>query len=173
MESTRSTLISFVSAVLFTAGIGALPAAHAQLGGTQSQQIAGTWMLASNVATREDGSKFDVYGASPKGMVIFSPDGHFTLVNTRDGLPKFASNNRLKGTAEENQAIVQGSIGLYGRYSVDPATQTLQLTVDSSTWPSWTGTTQQRKYTLVGDELKWSLAASVGGTAEVTWKRVK
>jgi len=49
----------------------------------------------------------------------------------------------------------------------------LTLKVDASTWPSWTGTEQKRNIILSGDELKWSLAASVGGTAEVVLRRVK
>jgi hypothetical protein len=49
----------------------------------------------------------------------------------------------------------------------------LTLKVDASTWPSWTGTEQKRNISLSGDELKWSLAASVGGTAEVVLRRVK
>jgi hypothetical protein len=36
-------------------------------------------------------------------------------VLTRPGLPKFAAENRLQGTPDENKAIVQGSIALYLR----------------------------------------------------------
>jgi hypothetical protein len=172
MERTRLKILAAMSIATGVASLFASNVAWAQAG-NRSQQIAGTWMLTSNVNTREDGSKVDVFGSSPKGIAIFAPDGHFAIVNTREGLPKFASNNRMKGTPEENQAIVQGSIALYGRYSVDPANQVVTLKVDSSTWPSWTGTEQKRKYTLKNDELKWSLPASVGGTADVAWKRVK
>jgi hypothetical protein len=46
-------------------------------------------------------------------------DGHFSLVNTRADLPKFASNRRDQGTPEENKAVVQGSIAYFGTYSVN------------------------------------------------------
>jgi len=134
--------------------------------------LAGTWMLVSNVNTKTDGTKADVFGSNPKGILIFTPDGHFAVVNTRADLPKFASGNRMTGTAEENKAVVQGSIALYGRYTVKPD-GSLGFDITSSTWPAWSGTQQARKYTLKGDELKWTLAASVGGTADLTWKRVK
>lgn len=147
----------------------------AQLGmRSHGQDLAGTWMLKSSVNIRDDGSKSDVFGANPKGVLILSPDGHFALVNTRSDMPKFASGNRQKGTAEENQAIVQGSIALYGTYSVNPQDKMLTLKVNGSTWPSWNGTDQKRKYVMLGDdEIKWTLASSLGGTSEATWKRVK
>jgi hypothetical protein len=45
--------------------------------------------------------------------------------------------------------------------------------VESSTFPNWDGQEQKRALTVSGDELKYTLTASVGGTATVVWKRVK
>jgi hypothetical protein len=136
-----------------------------------SQDLVGTWQLVSNTNIRQDGTKVDIFGTNPKGLYIFTNNGHFAIVNVRPDLPKFASNNRNEGTAEENKAIVQGSIALFGTYSVED--KVLTLKVEGSTWPSWTGTDQKRNFTLSADELKWSLPASVGGTAEVVLKRVR
>ena len=48
------------------------------------------------------------------------------------------------------------------------------MKVEGSTYPNWTGTEQKRTVvSFTGDELKWTLPASIGGTAEVTWKRIK
>jgi hypothetical protein len=136
-----------------------------------AQDFVGTWQLVSNTNVRQDGSKADIFGSNPKGLYVFTSNGHFAIVNMRPDLPKFASNNRNEGTAEENKAIVQGSIALFGTYSVGD--KVLTLKVEGSTWPSWTGTEQKRNIILSGDELKWSLPASVGGTAEVVLKRIK
>jgi hypothetical protein len=94
-------------------------------------------------------------------------------VNTRPDLPKFASNNRMQGTAEENKAIVQGSIAYFGTYSV--VDKVIIEKVEGSTWPSWIGTDQKRTITsLTGDDMTLANAAnSVGGTGETTYKRVK
>ena len=94
----------------------------------------------SNTNVRQDGSKADIFGANPKGLYVFTNNGHFAIVNVRPDLPKFASNNRNEGTPDENKAIVQGSIALFGTYSVGD--KVLTLKVDGSTWPSWTGTDQ-------------------------------
>lgn len=141
--------------------------------GGAKNDIVGTWKLAANTQMKPDGSRADIFGANPSGMAIFAPDGRFMVLNSRSSIPRFASGNRLEGTAEENQAVVRGSIALFGTYNVDPATKVVMLNIETSTWPAWTGTSQKRIYKLDGDQLSWTLAASVGGTAEVVWKRMR
>jgi hypothetical protein len=112
-------------------------------------------------------------GPNPNATLVFDANGRFATVATRADLPKFASNNRMQGTAEENRAIVQGSIAYFGTYSV--VDKVVIEKVEGGTWPSWTGTDQKRPIvSFTGDELKLANpAASVGGTAETTYKRVK
>jgi Lipocalin-like domain len=75
-------------------------------------------------------------------------------------------NNRNTGTPEENKAVVQGSLAHYGTFTV--ADKAITLKVEGSTWPAWAGTDQKRTIiSFTGDEIKWSLPASIGGTAEV------
>jgi hypothetical protein len=137
-----------------------------------ASDLVGTWELVSSVNTSRDGTKSDVFGPSPKGMMIFGSDGRFVQILTRSGLPKFASDNRLQGTADENKAIVQGSIAIFGNYSISD--KVLVLHVDSGTWPSWTGTDQKRPLaSYTGNELTWTLQASIGGTNVTTFRRLK
>ncbi len=77
-------------------------------GTTLAKQIQGSWTLVS-IYNEQDGKKIEPFGAKPRGSLIFTPDGRFSIFCLRASLPKFAANNRMKGTAEENQAIVQGS----------------------------------------------------------------
>jgi len=135
-----------------------------------TKDIAGTWQAVTNVHTAADGKKTDAFGSNPKGMAIFTADGHFAIINVRPDLPKFISSNRSIGSAEENRAVVQGSLGLFGTYSV--VDKTLVLKIEASTYPNWSGSEQ--RFNLIsfgGDELKWTLTASDGGHGEVTWKR--
>jgi hypothetical protein len=105
-------------------------------------------------------------------LAIFDANGRFAIFNINPETPKFASNNRAQGTPEENKAAVLGAIALYGAYTV--ADKVITFKVEGSTYPNWTGTEQKRNLSaFTPDQLTWSLAASVGGTAEVTWKRVK
>ena len=101
-------------------------------------------------------------------------DGRFVIINTRPDRPKFASNNRLDGTPEENKAVAQGTIFYFGTYSVNEAEKTLTVRIEVSSFPNWEGTEQKRPFTITGDELKWTNPVSTAGVgAVVTLKRAK
>src|ERR1700745_347801 len=93
---------------------GSSGTAHAQT----AEQLVGTSPSVSFFNTAANGTKSDAFGPNPLSMQIFSADGHFVQLNLRNDLPKIASNNRALATADENKAIVQGSQGLFGTYSV-------------------------------------------------------
>src|SRR3954451_22650025 len=88
---------------------------------TIKEQLVGTWLLVAVSAERADGSKGEPFGANPKGIIIFTADGHFSLLQMRAELPKIAANDRGKATPEEAAAIVGGSIAYYGTYTVSEA----------------------------------------------------
>jgi len=119
---------------------------------------------------RSDGSRIPTFGDTPKGLIVFTSDGHFIYLYSRGDLPKFVSNNRTTGTPEENRAVVQGSIATFGTYSV--AGTDLLIKVEHSTFPNWIGADQKRTIAVTGDQLKWTNAAgSGGGVVELVLKR--
>jgi hypothetical protein len=127
-------------------------------------------------ATQADGTKILAFGPNPKGTLILTADGHFAHIQIADGIPKFASNSRVTGTAEENKAVVQGSISLFGTYTVDEAAKMLIYKVESSTFPNWIGQEQKRPIdSITMDELIYSnLAGSIAGAKTLNiWKRAK
>ena len=139
---------------------------------TLKDQLVGTWVLVSIYNERQDGSRFEPFGANPTGILMFDANGRISLQILGSGLPKFAANNRREGTPEENKAIVQGTLCFFGTYSVIEAERTLNLHIESSSFPNWNGTDQKRFQALTGDELKWTNPTPAsGGTAYVVWKR--
>jgi len=82
------------------------------------QQVVGTWSLAEQWVEL-NGKKTQRFGPNPKGIAIFEGNGLFAQILLRPDLPRFASNNAMTGTADENKAVVQGSTAFYGRWSVD------------------------------------------------------
>jgi Lipocalin-like domain len=150
-------------------------------GSAQSQQkslkdqLVGTWTLASWERTNPDGSKVHAFGTNPKGINMFSADGRFALIYMRSELPKLASNDRLQSTPQEAKSIVDGSIAYYGTYSVDEASKTITLNIESTTFPNQLGRPQKRVInSLTADELKYSNpTATAGGQIEITMKRAK
>jgi hypothetical protein len=139
-----------------------------------AKDLVGTWINVSNANIGQDGKRAELFGPHGTGLAIFESNGHYAIINLNPDTPKFASGNRAQGTAAENKTAMEGAIAHYGTYSFDAAGKVINLKVEGSNFPNWTGTQQKRTIiTFSGDDLKWSTAASVGGTAEVGWKRVK
>jgi hypothetical protein len=140
---------------------------------TLKEQLVGTWTYVSVDTVRPDGSRVPMYGPNPAGLAVFDGNGHYILMTARPGQPKFASNKRTEGTPEEYQSVVQGSIAHFGRYTVNEEDKTITFHIETSTFPNWNGIEQKRPITFMGDELKWTTAASSGGSAEVVLRRAK
>ncbi len=88
--------------------------------------------------------------------------------------PRFAANNRLKGTAEENRAAVHGTIGNFGTWSVDEGGKLLIFRVEGSTFPNSDGETQERPImSLTADELAYRTAGTIGAPVESRWRRAQ
>lgn len=136
-------------------------------------QLVGTWTLVSSNTTRQDGSS--QWGSNPKGIIIFTDNGRFSSHTMRSDRPKFASNNRLTGTADETKAAMHGAIASFGTYSVDEAQKTYTLRIEGSTYPNLEGTSSTRPFTIAGDELRvTNPAPTTGGPAsQQVLKRAK
>jgi hypothetical protein len=104
---------------------------------------------------------------------MFDGAGRVAYQEMRSDLPKFASNNRLEGTAEENKAVVQGCFCAFGTYTIDAAAKTMSINFEGCTFPNWIGTDSKRMFTLAGDELTWSGVSTFGKPFSTVWKRAK
>jgi hypothetical protein len=134
-------------------------AAHAQSpvqsARTLREQLVGSWSFVIAEITTADGKKTFPFGEKPKGMLIFTADGHFSQVHVSGDLPRIASNNRLAGTDADNKAIVHGSLALFGTYSVDEDKKTLTFKIEGSTFPNQAGASQTRTIDLLtADEFR-------------------
>jgi hypothetical protein len=137
-----------------------------------AKDFVGTWKLVS--AVTEQGG-FDTFGSNAKGSLIVDANGRYMIAIARADLPKVVSNDRFTATAEENKAIVGGTLAHFGTLSVNTADKTFTFKIESATFPNWSGTEQKRPFTISGDELRYTAAAASGGggSATVTWKRAK
>src|SRR5258707_15230712 len=120
-------ILAAALALILSAG-----AALAQPAKTLREQIVGTWDFVIAEITTTDGRNTLPFGDKPKGMLIFTADGHFSQVHVSGDLPRIASNNRLSGSPEDNRAIVHGSLALFGTYSVDEAKKRLTFKIEGS-----------------------------------------
>jgi Lipocalin-like domain len=165
MTNLRSVIVGLALAVLISVGMAGTSAAQS------AKEVEGTWQLAAVVVV-EGEKKTDLFGRDPKGQMVLGADGRFTIVVTRSDLPKFKSGSRVKGTADEFQATVQGSVAYWGTYTVEGGN--LVFKVAGATFPNWIGETQQRAVKIVGDELGYSTPPTkTGAVSTLSWKRAK
>ena len=141
---------------------------------SDKEQLVGSWILVS--LTAGNGAKQTLpYGANPKGTMMVDANGRFSITVVRSDLPRFASDNRMTGTPEENMAIVQGCVAYFGTYSIDEATHVITVNVEGSTFPNFDGGTQTRILSFNGDEMTYlnPTPSMGGGTAKVTYRRAR
>ena len=130
--------------------IAAVMAAMLAVGSAQAEtrslreQIVGTWIFGVAEVVAPDGAKSFPFGETPKGMLIFTADGHFSQIHVAGDVPKIASNNRLTGTPEEYAAIMRRSIAVFGRYTVNEEKKTVTFNIVSASFPNWEGEAQER-----------------------------
>ncbi len=165
-------------------GIAALAAALALLpGGGGAQQksmkdmLVGTWtlLLADNI--KDDGTHVPGFGPNPDGMLIFTPDGHYSLQTIRSGRAPFASKNRMAGTVDENKAVVQGMFTSFGTYTVDEAGKVISQRVEASSFPNFDSTVPKLLVTALTDEVLTFNVPTPSATGYVrlegAWKKAK
>lgn len=171
MENT----VRILTIALFACLAAGAPAA-AQDANTQ---LVGTWQLTVADNVSPDGTRVHLYGPDPQGVLMFDASGHYSLQIMSAERPKFAANDKAKGTAEEYRAAVQGTNCHFGRYAINERDHTVTFHVEHATFSNWEGTTQNLPFQIAGGEsrsITFTLARPTTGgpgvTGEVTWKRV-
>jgi hypothetical protein len=138
--------------------------------GQSAKDVVGTYTIVS-VTNAKDGKKTETYGPNPKGMMRLENNGRYVVVLTRPDLPKLASNDRNAGTLEEYKAIALGSFFHLGTYTVSDGHIIFRL--ENVSFPNWNGQEQRRKLTVTGDELKYEVGSTLGGTSTLVWKQIR
>ena len=68
---------------------------------SQSTLLVGSWRLTAADKILPDGSQVADYGTAPRGIAIFTADGHYVVEIFRSDRLKFALGDRAIGTPEE------------------------------------------------------------------------
>jgi hypothetical protein len=145
-------ILSKIAAVALLLLALSLDIASAQPAKRLKQEIVGTWDFVVAEITAPDGQKSFPFGRTPKGILIFTADGRFVQYHAASDLPKLASNNRLTGTAEENAAIMRGSVSIFGTYMVDETKKTVTFNIVSASFPNFNGEAQVRTIDKLDDD---------------------
>ena len=136
-------------------GMTAIGAAHAQPKSLKDQLI-GTWVLVSDHNTNAQGVTSVPWGTHPLGTYMFDSAGHFAeiIINPdQDG----------------------ATVDYYGTYSVDEENKAIDVHITGSSAKRFNDTESKRTIASMSDDefTTTNSNTSVGGTAEVTWKRLR
>ncbi len=153
-------------------GLALLPGSALAQQKSLKEQLAGTWTIISNDNVAPDGTKRQLFGPNPKGILVLAANGQYAQIIVLPARPNFKVNNRLDGTPEENKAAVHGTTAAFGTWSFDEASKTLIVRNEGGMFPNQVGTESKRSITLTGDQLRVSNPApGSGGRSESVWKR--
>ena len=157
-------------------GVGAMLVCLLSLPGTVFAQplkehIVGAWRTVS-IYNEQNGVKRDLYGDKPVGLTVFDRSGYVIQYLSKADVPKFAADNRLRGTDQEYRTVMQSIISGFGTYTVDGDTVTIEWV--ASSYPNRAGPTEKRTYKITGEQMTAvNPTASSGGTSYQTFERAK
>lgn len=141
-------------------------------------EIIGSWKLLSyiEVPVGEGESLFPL-GKSPKGILLYSPDGYMSVQISASEEMYFISDDRMMASKEEMQKRLERYIAFSGRYVVDNDMACVIYSIENSLYPQWENTKQIRKLDFEGDILYQKSLDPIrsGGKmvhAYMTWKKV-
>jgi Lipocalin-like domain len=137
--------------------------------------LVGTWMQVSLDTVSGDGTRRPLYGENAKGMIIYTSDGYFTLMQASVDLPKLKSGLPSKATPEEAKAVIANSIAYFGKYSLDETSMVLSVDIHASTFANLAGPpSEKRNITLLTDsELKFNRPFVRDVTLEAVFRRAE
>lgn len=138
------------------------------------EQLVGTWIYVSSTGKRDDGS--NVQRPSLRGAATYTADGRFHFITTPTDVPRYASNETTRPSAEEAVSTASGSIAYTGTYTVDENSRTIHANIEASTFPNLVGASNQRRIitSISEDEMTFVNPRTPSGvTLEFVWKRAK
>ena len=104
--------------------------------------LVGTWMVVSIYNILPDGKRLDANGSDPKGTMVFDSGGQFSQIIIDSTVPKYASNNRRKGTSQDFERVARGDIAYYGKYIRSTAIRRSRFTLITVRIPTWITATE-------------------------------
>ncbi len=154
-------------------GLAILPTSAVSQQKSLKDQLVGIWTLTSTDITTPNGSKQEVYGTNPKGILILDAGGRYVMLSAKRDRPKF-THGRLEATGEEFKAAAQGLLAQFGTWSVSEPDKTFVGHVEGALFPNIEGTDQKSSLSLAGDELKLTNNQLIGGgKQESVYRRSK
>jgi hypothetical protein len=137
--------------------------------------LIGTWRLVSwENRSLVDGQISYPLGKDAAGYITYDQDGYMFVAIMGPNRLKFAANDLLSGTPEEEAQAEETYVSYCGQYDFDG--DKVVHHVELSLFPNWVGVDQERLVELAGNRLTLStppiLLRGIQQTAHLIWERV-
>jgi hypothetical protein len=120
----------------------------------KAKDLVGAWKLVEYYTHDENGENRSYpYGESPIGTIAYSENGYMSAQLMSPGRKNFANSDILKASDAEWGPACRTYIGYGGRYSFDEEKQQATHHVETSSYPNFVGTHQQRNVSVEGNKL--------------------
>jgi hypothetical protein len=140
-----------------------------------SNPLIGTWRLLSwENRSLVDGQVSYPLGTDAVGYIMYNEDGYMFVAIMGPNRPKFAADDLLSATKEEEAQAEETYVSYCGRYEFHG--ETVVHHVELSLFPNWVGVDQERLVEVRGNRLTLStrpiLLGGIQQTAHLIWERV-
>ena len=140
-----------------------------------SNPLIGTWRLLSWENTSVDDRQVSYpLGKDATGYIMYNEDGYMFVAIMAPHRLRFAADDLLSATKEEEAQAKETYVSYCGRY--DFLGDTVVHHVEMSLFPNWIGVDQERLVDLGGSRLTLStrplLLRGIQQTAHLIWERV-
>ena len=89
----------------------------------------------------------------------------------RSDRAKYAKDDPVQGTDEENKATAAGTMTYFGTYSANEADESIAIHVEGCSFPNWNGGDRERGVAIAADRLTLTVPLPTGEIVDVIWKR--
>jgi len=142
-------------------------------------EIIGSWKLLSYIEVPINGedSMFPV-GTTPKGILMFNPDGYMSVQITSSDCKTFKSDDRMVASDEEIRNRLFSYISFSGKYTVNNKVACVTYHIETALFPNWMGTKQVRKLDFENDILYQKTLEPILSNgnkvhAYMTWQKIE
>lgn len=141
------------------------------------ERLIGAWALVSYEERPVDGSpSFFPMGKTPKGIIMYTPDGFMSAQLSKPERKPFASGDWFMASDADFRGEATSYIAYTGPFHVDEEKQHLTHSMFISLFPNWIGQTQPRVVRIEGDRLFLSTVSPIssGGktvNSHLEWRR--
>jgi len=138
---------------------------------SQSNPLIGVWRLTAADKILPDGRQVADFGEVPRGIAIFTANGHYVVEIFQTDRIKSAAADDIKDAPEDYEKYKDTLLNIschFGTYTVNAAKGFITFHIDRASHSDWDETTSVRSFTLEGDKLVWRVPPRPDGSIPVS-----